>query len=129
MTAQPDQARDDRADEAGNSIHVVRDTTGATITLRGDIDDDDREAAQKRLAVLVENGVDRIVFDLAAVRFADSSLLNLMIRARATLLGRGTVVIGGPVPPAVERLFEITGVGKVFDRHPSVEAALEADHG
>lgn len=128
MTGRSDQASDD-CTAAESAVCVVRGPSGATIILCGDIDDDNREAVEAELTMLVDGGVDRIVFDLSEIRFADSSLLNLMIRARAMLLGRGTVVIGGPVAPAVTRLFEITGVGDLFHHHTGVEAALEAEHG
>ncbi|WP_392895528.1 STAS domain-containing protein [Streptomyces sp. LN699] len=61
----------------------------------------------------------RIVLDVSRLTFADSSMLNEMLR----LLRSGRLVLAGPLPPSLRRVFELTQAGPLFPAADSVEAA------
>jgi len=81
-----------------------------------------REAFDRALA----SGAPVMVVDLAEVGFCDSSGLNLLLQARLDAEAAGVVLRLAAPPPAVTRVFELTGAGGVFSVHASVE---EAEHG
>ncbi|MFD9586207.1 STAS domain-containing protein [Streptomyces sp. NPDC059980] len=97
---------DDSAEPAGVSSSG-RDGSVWVIRLRGDFDaltfapDATQEAVDEALASFEGP----VVFDLAALGFCDSSLLNIMIRARI----RRLVALVAP-GPLVRRMLELTGV-------------------
>lgn len=93
----------------------------AVVTLCGDIDFELSEQATDVMEQAAAGGVPVIV-DLSQTRFADSSLLNLLLRAGQ----RHQVLIAGPVTDAVMRIFDVTGTTAFFDFHPDVAAAHDA---
>ena len=78
--------------------------------------------------VLVEEAArdpERVVIDLSAVNFIDSTALGVLIEARTKLANRRAFLLAAP---AVEtrRALEISGLDRTFGLHDSVEAALGA---
>lgn len=59
----------------------------------------------------------RAIVDVTGVVFADSALLNALLGARERL------VLAGPVPNQLRRLFEITCTSELFAQAPDVDAA------
>ncbi|MDK1472752.1 STAS domain-containing protein [Streptomyces sp. 549] len=93
---------------------------GATvIVLAGEVDVETEPQARLALDAAVREGR-RVVFDLSAVTFADSSILNLLLAAR----NRCELVLAGPLHSQVLRLFEVTGVSDVFTVADGVDTAL-----
>ncbi|MGW7344605.1 STAS domain-containing protein [Streptomyces sp. NPDC054854] len=68
---------------------------------------------------VVDPDLRRIVVDVAGLTFADSSVLNQLMR----LLRTGRLVVAGPLPPQLVRLFDVTGVGPVITVVNGVETA------
>ncbi|MEU9028981.1 STAS domain-containing protein [Streptomyces sp. NPDC048383] len=64
-------------------------------------------------------GVRRIVLDVTQVAFADSSMLNLMLRLRAT----DRLVLAGPLPAQLARLLDVTSARTLFLTAEGIEAA------
>jgi anti-sigma B factor antagonist len=102
----------------------------AVVTLHGELDAHDaprlRELFAGALDVVSEApSPRRLVLDLAAVQFLDSTALGTMIGAlrRAREAG-GEVVFVLPRTPA-SRIFEITGLDQVLDTRTSRDAAME----
>ncbi|GAB3956683.1 STAS domain-containing protein [Streptomyces sparsus] len=94
------------------------------IVLAGEMDVDTEPQARQALASAVEEGR-RVVFDLSAVTFADSSILNLLLGAR----GEVDLTLAGPLHPQILRLFEVTGVTGVFRVAADLAEALGNDSG
>jgi anti-sigma B factor antagonist len=98
----------------------------AVLRLAGEVDVANvaqvREAALKLLAA----GVKQLVVDLSATEYLDSSGLGILVGLLKRLkeIG-GDMAIAGP-QPRVKRLFEITGLSRVFALHNDVAAALLA---
>lgn len=59
------------------------------------------------------NGVNKVIFDLENLKFADSYFLRLLIRLRKKLGGVASVIVENP-KPNVKRIFEVTGLDKLF---------------
>jgi anti-anti-sigma factor len=82
--------------------------------LRGELDLRTAWIAEKALAA-AEQSHELIALDLRHLSFMDSTGLRLIVGAeqRARKSGRRLVIVQGP--PWVERLFEVTGLGKWLD--------------
>ncbi|MCX5078629.1 STAS domain-containing protein [Streptomyces sp. NBC_00513] len=68
---------------------------------------------------VADPAVRRIVLDVSRLTFADSSMLNEMLR----LLRSGRLVLAGPLPPGLRRVLELTQAGPLFPVADSVEVA------
>jgi anti-sigma B factor antagonist len=66
-----------------------------------------------RLGKLVEEGHSRVVLDLSAVGFVDSSGLGAIVSSLKLLNGSGQLVISG-VQRTVSSLFKVTRMDKLF---------------
>jgi len=59
------------------------------------------------------DGINKVVFDLEGLRFADSYFLRLLIKLRKRLGGVSSVRVKN-VKPNVRKIFEVTSLDKVF---------------
>jgi anti-sigma B factor antagonist len=83
----------------------------------------DASALNGKLHELVGTGKIRVVLDLTAVEFINSSGLGLMIGGATTLRNAGgTLKIAG-ASEKILALFKITKLGSVFETFPTVAAA------
>ena len=67
-----------------------------------------------RLRECLESGFGKIVVDLGGLSFMDSSGLRVLVEAHRTAGARGIELDVIPGPPAVRRIFEITGTGELL---------------
>ncbi|MEU8464052.1 STAS domain-containing protein [Streptomyces sp. NPDC029003] len=94
------------------TVRVLPDADGVrVIVCAGDFDLDSvaplRSAADE--AVTAPH-LRRIVVDVSGLTFADSSVLNQLMR----LLRTGRLVLAGPVPLQLARLLDVTGMAPLF---------------
>ncbi len=75
------------------------------------------------LVHLVQRGHERIVVDMAALEFIDSSGLGALSAGFKALGGRGEIVLCG-ITPRLLSLFQLTHVDKLFHIVDSVEEAV-----
>lgn len=103
-------------DRSGDSV-VVR--------LAGELDL--YNAPEVRDALLEECGKapERLVVDLGAVEFVDSTALGVLIEARAKLPNRRAFLIAAP-RAETRRALEVSGLDKHFALYDSTEDALAA---
>jgi len=92
---------------------VVRFGEPSVITVVGETDWDNLDSLRDAVREALAHGP-QVVFDLGAVTFADSTLLNVLLEARTAAAelngGVGVRATSGPV----QRLFEITGAVRLF---------------
>ncbi|MFD3940765.1 STAS domain-containing protein [Streptomyces sp. NPDC058611] len=102
-------------------VRVLRDEDGVrVIVCTGDFDQDTLGPLDQACTAAVDApGVRRIVLDVTQVGFADSSMLNLIIR----ILRTGRLVMAGPVPPQLGWLLDLTQVRAVLPTADGIEAA------
>ena len=72
---------------------------------------------------LVQSGHERIVIDMAALEFIDSSGLGAPIAGLKALGGRGEIVLCG-ITPRLLSLFQLTHIDKLFHICANVEEAV-----
>ena len=75
-----------------------------------------------QLVHLVQSGHERIVMDMAALEFIDSSGLGALIAGLKALGGRGEMVLCG-ITPRLLSLFQLTRVDRLLHIFASVEEA------
>ena len=81
---------------------------------------------RQEVAQLVAAGDARLVLDLAAVDFIDSTGLGAVIGAlRRVRSHDGELVLVCP-EPRLQRVFEMCDLDRVFELHGSVDAAVDA---
>ena len=86
------------------------------VALTGDLDVTTAASVEERLIELEDGDPpDRVVLDLRAVRFIDSTGLSLLINAhsRGRKAGRRVTVVSGSGPP--RRILETTGLQRRLD--------------
>jgi len=94
------------------------------VSLTGEIDLSNHAALRAGLNDLIVNGAVDLVLDMSGVTFIDSTGLGALIgtRRRAHAF-RGSLAIVLTDKTSL-RVFEITGLDKVFDLYPTVDSAL-----
>ncbi|MBD0690977.1 STAS domain-containing protein [Streptomyces sp. CBMA123] len=109
-------------------LHVAVDREGPVliVTVAGELDHDTADGLRSALARPLEAGIERIVVDLAELRFCDSTGLNLLLRAHIEGEKTGVRLELAGLRPIVARLFAITGADSVLRIHPDVGSALRA---
>jgi anti-sigma B factor antagonist len=94
---------------------VTRDDDAATLVASGEIDLASSPGLRQELQDLIDAGARRVVVDLSAVTFIDSSGLGVLVGVLNRLddVGGGTLELCGLTGP-VRKVFEITGLHEVF---------------
>ncbi|SEF15572.1 STAS domain-containing protein [Streptomyces sp. Ag109_O5-10] len=97
------------------SVRVDRRAQVVVVTVRGEVDYDDVADFERAWEAADRAGMPVTAVDLAGVTFADSMLLNALVRARHRHRADGrTLVLVGPLRAAVSRLLEISGTAELF---------------
>ncbi|MCZ0982197.1 STAS domain-containing protein [Streptomyces diastatochromogenes] len=107
----------------------IRDGRTAVLTVAGELDMETAGRLQELLTEQFGQGRRRLVLDLSALDFMDSSGLNVLIRAvNRARESDGDLYLAAPTP-AVRRILEITGVMTTIPPHDAVADALAAAGG
>ncbi|MEV0194573.1 STAS domain-containing protein [Kitasatospora purpeofusca] len=110
-------------------IEVRRTGPVRIVSVAGELDRDSVAGLRTALAGLPEEGLTRILVDLAGLSFCDSTGLNVLLRARQEAEPAGVrLELAGP-RPVVVRLLAVTGADTVLRIHSSVAVALAAGGG
>lgn len=107
-------------------MDLTEEMRGSVLVLRVNeprIDAARAPALREELLGRVDGGQDRIVLDLSAVDFMDSSGLGALVSCIKRMGARGTLAVAG-AQGAVARLFALTRMDRVFSLHDGVEAAV-----
>jgi anti-sigma B factor antagonist len=89
----------------------------------GEIDLSSAPLLKTRLVGLLAEGYSRLVLDLSAVRYIDSTGLGVLVGVSRRLPGDGLLTIAH-APATVVRLLELTGLDRRFETFLTVEDAL-----
>ncbi|MEK2495076.1 STAS domain-containing protein [Kitasatospora purpeofusca] len=117
----------DEEDTGELRIDVRRSGPVRIVSVGGELDRDSADGLLAALAGLPEEGLTRILVDLAELSFCDSTGLNILLRARQDAELAGVLLELAGLRPVVVRLFALTGADTVLRIHPSVALALAAD--
>ena len=99
------------------------------LAVDGEIDLYTAPALERELLPGVENGATGVLIDLTDCRFFDSTALGVLLRASRRLNGapRGIALVAAD--PHVRKVFEVTGLDRIFPIHPTRAAALAGASG
>jgi anti-sigma B factor antagonist len=102
------------------SVQIDHIGTTDIVTVRGEIDIVSAPEFEEKLWTVGST----IVVDLRHLDFMDSSGLAVLLRRHAMLDGSSELRLVVK-PGIIERLFEVSGIDKVFPIYPDMEAALD----
>ncbi len=96
-------------------MHVLSDRREATVALEGELDLASADMLEREVRKLRLDGRDCVVVDLRNVEFMDSTGLRVLLSLRnaAKRAGQRLILVRGP--RQVQRLFELTATGPLFD--------------
>ena len=98
---------------------VMENGKAVVVRLAGELDLYNADAVREALLAAVERAPQRLVVDLEAVRFIDSTALGVLIEARSKVTDRGSFVLAAP-GLETRRALEVSGL----DRHFTVERTV-----
>jgi anti-anti-sigma factor len=108
------------------SLSVREAGRSTVIAVRGEVDLGNAGQLAEAIAQAALARPDAVVLELAEVRFADSTTVNVILQAYAAHGARFRLAA---LSPFVERVLEITGVLDVLPVYATAAEALEADPG
>jgi anti-sigma B factor antagonist len=97
------------------------------VAVTGEIDLFTAPEFKQRMSAPIDAGRSRLVVDLSATTFIDSSSLGVLIGAHRRLKLRGGTLLVACDNEAITKTFKITGLDGVFAVAPTVEDALSDD--
>ena len=107
------------------STHIIG--TTAVITLTGRLTvTENRGVIRDAVATLVKNGTRAVILDLSGVPYLDSTRLGELIAAHVTLSRTGSHLRLAATPTRVVELLTLAGLGEIFERFDTVEAAISS---
>jgi anti-sigma B factor antagonist len=101
----------------------------AVMKVGGELDYEASPQLRERIADQIDAGGRRLVVDLSAVTFIDSTAIGVLVGAAMRLRetgGGSLAVVCAPERRRVVQIFEIAAVSSVIDLHDSREEALLA---
>lgn len=96
------------------------------VSLGGEIDVYTAPFVRERLDEVIHDGKIDIIVDLSAVRFLDSTGLGVLVGRLKLARGLGGALRLVSPDDRVLKVFQITGLDKVFEIDPTLDAALAA---
>jgi anti-sigma B factor antagonist len=96
------------------------------LTLRGEIDVYTAPRLRQAIIDLVEGGATHIVIDMGAVDFLDSTGLGVLVGGLKRVKVQDGELAIVTSQDKILKIFDITGLNKVFSIHDSLDAAVGA---
>lgn len=98
----------------------------SVIELAGEVDVYTAPDLKGQIINLLDNNITKVIVDLTDVDYLDSTALGVLIGGLKRLREReGSLDLVCP-NPRIRRIFEITGLDKIFDIHQTPEEAASA---
>ncbi len=114
---------DSREPSREPAVRGVEQHNGAVVVrLGGELDLYNADDVRSALAGAIDGGADRIVIDMSAVEFVDSTALGVLVEARSRL-GHDGVLLAAP-QLETRRTLEVSGLDRHLPVHDSVDGAL-----
>ena len=98
------------------------------IELGGEVDLYTAPEFKERMVKVIDGGKKRVVVDLSKATFIDSTTLGVLVGGVKRLRPAGGSLALVCTDDNITKIFEITGLDRVFPIHSSREAALAAVH-
>ncbi|WEH13672.1 STAS domain-containing protein [Streptomyces sp. VNUA24] len=97
--------------------------TGPVLEIGGELDHTSAPELRALLTTLTLQSGRRLVLDLSAMEFCDSSGITALLAARSDALAAGADIALAAVPPHTLRVLRIVGLDQIFPIHPGVDSA------
>ena len=104
---------------------IAHDNGATVVSLAGELDLYNAHVVRETLLQVCSESPERLVVDLSAVRFMDSTALGVLIEARTRMPNRRAFLLAAP-GLETRRALEISGLDRHFSVHDSLEDALAA---
>ena len=102
--------------EINSSTHLIE--------LGGEVDLYTAPAFKEHMTEAIEAGKKQVVVDLTEATFIDSTTLGVLVGGEKRLRGGGGSIALVCPDAGIRKIFEITGLDRVFAMHDSRDAAL-----
>ena len=104
--------------------HIIKLTTSE---LEGRVDAFNAPDLRRQVNGLIDDGINRIIFDLSRVSFFDSAAMAVLVNSlkRARLAG-GDVKLVWPQEEAGKRIIKLTKFDRVFDMNDTAVQAMQS---
>lgn len=98
----------------------------SVIELEGEVDVYTAPQLKQQIITLLDNNTTKVIVDLTSVDYLDSTALGVLIGGLKRLRERdGSLDLVCP-NPRIRRIFEITGLDKIFDIHQTQDEVVSA---
>ncbi len=104
---------------------IDRDDGSTVVHLAGELDLYNAHEVREALIACADESPNRLVVDLAQVKFIDSTALGVLIEARTRMDNRKAFLLAQP-GLETRRALEISGLDRHFSVHESLDDALAA---
>jgi anti-sigma B factor antagonist len=104
---------------------IQRNDAYVVVELAGELDLYNAHEVREALLECCAEGPERLIVDLSAVKFIDSTALGVLIEARTRLANRRGFLLAAP-GLETRRALEISGLDRHFAVHESLDQALSA---
>jgi anti-sigma B factor antagonist len=119
-------ARDGAGSERLDAVAGVERSNGrVVVSLAGELDLYNAHVVREALLRCAAEEPERLVVDLSAVRFIDSTALGVLIEARTRMPNRRAFLLASP-GLETRRALEISGLDRHFAVHGTLDEALTA---
>jgi anti-sigma B factor antagonist len=98
------------AGDGSLTCEIVHERDAVRLRPMGNLDVATGPVVERQLRKLVEAGFQRLIVDLGGLSFMDSTGLRLALKWDADARQDGFEIAFVPGPPAVQRVFELTGM-------------------
>ena len=99
----------------------------AVLTVKGEVDVATAPRLREHVIDLVADGHRRIVVDIEGVEFLDSTGLGVLVGALKRVRSHGGELELVCTRPRILKVFEVTGLDRVFAIHASVDEAVAGE--
>jgi anti-sigma B factor antagonist len=96
------------------------------IKLQGEVDLYAAPELKDHVNRAIESGKTKLVLDLSEATFIDSTTLGILVSGMKRLRPRGGMLAVLCPDPTMARIFDITGLNRMFSVHDTLEGALAA---
>jgi anti-anti-sigma factor len=111
------------SDDGRFRLSVVPNGTACVVVVSGEVDVATGPELRTALSTALD-GARRVIVDISAVGFMDSTGLNAVVRARQKANGCGAELVVRGAAPQLVRLFEISGIEGLLESGPSGEPSV-----
>jgi anti-sigma B factor antagonist len=102
---------------------VDRENGSVVVSLAGELDLYNAHVVREALLAYCDEAPERLVVDLSAVRFIDSTALGVLIEARSRMANRRAFLLAAP-GLETRRALEVSGLDRHFAVHETRQDAL-----